>query len=93
MSAALAVLDAPPAIGRLVVCHGDACAPNTVLTDDGDWSGHVDLGELGVADRLADLAIATWSTEWNHGPGWEHALLHAYGVEPDPGRNRYHRLQ
>ncbi|HUP72143.1 MAG TPA: aminoglycoside 3'-phosphotransferase [Acidimicrobiales bacterium] len=90
--AALAALDAPPAIDRLVVCHGDACAPNSLLTDDGDWSGHVDLGALGVADRWADLAIATWSTEWNYGPGWEHALLDAYGIEPDPGRSRYYRL-
>jgi kanamycin kinase len=24
----------------------------------------VDLGELGIADRWADLAVATWSTEW-----------------------------
>ena len=47
--------DIPP-VDRLVVCHGDACAPNTLLTDDGRWSGHVDLGQLGVADRWADLA-------------------------------------
>jgi kanamycin kinase len=81
----------PPA-DRLVVCHGDACAPNTLITDDGRWSGHVDLGELGVADRWADLAIATWSTQWNYGPGWERRLLDAYGVRPDPDRTRYYRL-
>lgn len=64
---ALAVLaDAPP-IGRLVVCQGDACAPNTLLLPDGRCSGHVDLGALGVADRWADLAVATWSTAWNVG--------------------------
>jgi len=43
--------DIPPA-DRLVVCHGDACAPNTLIAEDGHWSGHVDLGELGVADRF-----------------------------------------
>jgi aminoglycoside phosphotransferase len=74
--------DIPP-VDRLVVCHGDSCAPNTLLTDDGRWSGHVDLGELGVADRWADLAVATWSTEWNYGPGWDKLLLQAYGVPPD----------
>jgi kanamycin kinase len=49
-------------------------------------SGHVDLGALGVGDRWGDLAIATWSAEWNYGPGWEDALLRAYGVAPDPLR-------
>jgi aminoglycoside phosphotransferase len=56
------------------------------------WSGHVDLGRLGIADRWADLAIATWSAGWNYGPGWERLLLDAYGVEPDPERTRYYRL-
>ncbi len=82
----------PPPIDRLVVCHGDACAPNTLLTDDGRCSGRVDLGGLGVADRWADLAIATWSTRWNYGPDWERPLLEAYGVEPDAERTDYYRL-
>jgi len=81
-----------PPIDRLVVCHGDACAPNTLLTGDGLWSGHVDLGALGTGDRWADLSVATWSTEWNYGPGWEESLLAAYGVEPDVHRTRFYRL-
>jgi kanamycin kinase len=83
--------DIPPP-DRLVVCHGDSCAPNTLLTPDGRWSGHVDLGDMGVADRWADLAVATWSTEWNYGPGWAGVLLEAYGADPDPGRTWYYRL-
>lgn len=89
---ALGVLADLPPVDELVVCHGDACAPNTLIGDDGTCSGHVDLGSLGVADRWADLAIATWSTRWNYGPGWEEPLLEAYGVEPDPERIRYYRL-
>jgi kanamycin kinase len=81
-----------PSADKLAVCHGDACAPNTLITDDGRWSGHVDLGDLGVADRWADLAIATWSTGWNYGPGWEQLLLDAYGIKPDAERIRYYRL-
>jgi len=77
--------DAPP-VDRLVVCHGDACAPNTLLGDDGRWTGHVDLGALGVADRWADLAVAARSTTWNYGPGYEQVLLDAYGIEPDDER-------
>jgi kanamycin kinase len=83
--------DAPP-VDKLVVCHGDACSPNTLIGEDGGCTGHVDLGALGVADRWADLAIATWSINWNYGPGWEAALLEAYGVDPDPARTAYYRL-
>jgi kanamycin kinase len=89
---ALELLAEPPPVDKLVVCHGDSCAPNTLITDDGHCSGHVDLGELGVADRWADLAVATWSTTWNYGPGWQFPLLDAYGIAPDPGRTRYYRL-
>jgi kanamycin kinase len=89
---ALARLADPPPVDRLVVCHGDACAPNTLLYEDGSWSGHVDLGALGVADRWADLAVATWSLGWNYGPGWQPVLLSAYGIEPDPRRTSYYRL-
>ncbi|WP_327043503.1 aminoglycoside 3'-phosphotransferase [Microbispora sp. NBC_01189] len=82
----------PPAPDRLVVCHGDACAPNTLLHDDGTFAGHVDLGSLGVADRWADLAVAAWSTEWNYGPGHDGEVYDAYGVAPDPERIAYYRL-
>jgi kanamycin kinase len=89
---ALTAVAVPPPVDRLVVCHGDACAPNTLVAPDGRWSGHVDLGGLGIADRWADLAVATWSLEWNYGPGWEPLLLDAYGIDPDPERTAYYRL-
>ncbi len=92
LAGAFAVLaDAPPP-DRLVVCHGDPCPPNTLIADDGSWSGHVDLGEAGVADRWADLAVATWSAGWNYGPGWDRPLLDAYGIDPDPERTAWYRL-
>jgi kanamycin kinase len=85
--------EAPPApsIDRLVVCHGDACSPNTLISDDGHFLAHVDFGRLGVADRWADLAVATMSAEWNYGPGWDSLLLDSYGVEPDLERTAYYR--
>lgn len=82
----------PPLIDRLVVCHGDACAPNTLLDESGGFAGHVDLGALGVADRWADLAVAAWSTEWNYGTGYERFVYEGYGVEPDAERIAYYRL-
>ncbi|WP_432521861.1 phosphotransferase [Kineococcus sp. SYSU DK006] len=82
----------PPPVDRLVVCHGDACSPNTLLDPaTGEACGHVDLSALGVADRWADLAVATMSVGWNYGPGWEDAFLDAYGVAPDPARTAYYR--
>lgn len=89
---ARAMLAATPPVDRLVVCHGDPCAPNTLLDPAGHFLGLVDLGGLGVADRWADLAVATWSLEWNFGPGHDDALLEAYGVAPDPQRTAYYRL-
>lgn len=62
---AIGMVSDPPPVDHLVVCHADACSPNTLINDDGSWSGHVDLGRMGVGDRWADLAIATWSTTWN----------------------------
>ncbi|QEW04446.1 aminoglycoside 3'-phosphotransferase [Microbacterium lushaniae] len=85
-----ALREAPP-VDRLVVCHGDACAPNTLVGEDGTWSGHVDLGALGVADRWADIAVAAMSTEWNYGPGWQDALVDAYGISPDRERLTYYQ--
>lgn len=75
----------------LVVCHGDYCLPN-VLVSNGRVSGYVDLGKLGVADRWWDLAVATWSLTWNLGPGWEETFLEAYGVQRDPGKLAFYRL-
>ncbi len=81
----------PPSVDRLVVCHADACCPNTLIGDDGRWVAHVDLGLLGTGDRWGDIAVASMSTEWNYGAGWEDALIDAYGVEPDRERLSYYR--
>ena len=48
-------------------------------------------GSLGVADRWADLAIASWSLEWDYGPGHERPFWDAYGIEPDPERIALYR--
>jgi kanamycin kinase len=91
-AAGRARLGEPPPVDRLVVCHGDACSPNTLIDDGGGCCGHVDVGDLGVADRWADLAVATLSLGWNY-PGrvWDAEFFAAYGIEPDPTRIDYYR--
>jgi kanamycin kinase len=88
-------LRSPPPVDRLVVAHGDACVPNTLLGADGRFLAQVDLGRLGVADRWADLAVATYSLAWNFVPpdgvDLEHELLDAYGVDRDERRIAYYR--
>jgi kanamycin kinase len=90
--AALAQLErtAPPS-EDLVVCHGDYCAPNALLTE-GRVTGYVDLGELGVADKWQDIAIGGWSTGWNFGARFEALFYASYGIEPDPERIAFYRL-
>ena len=80
-----------PEAEDVVVCHGDYCVPNILLRDDA-VVGFVDLGELGVADRWWDLAVATWSLGWNFGAGYEDRFLAAYGVRRDEHRLRFYRL-
>jgi kanamycin kinase len=80
----------PPAVDQLVVCHGDACAPNTVISDEGQWCGHVDFGDLGIADRWADLAVAEWSIGYNYEGGWRAEFFDAYGIAPDHDRLDYY---
>ena len=80
-----------PELDLLVVCHGDACAPNTIVGAQGRWTGHVDLGSLGLADRWADLAVASMSLEWNFGDGWEAEFFAAYGIDRDEDRIRFYR--
>jgi kanamycin kinase len=80
-----------PAIDGPVLVHGDACAPNTLAGPDGRWTGHVDIGDLAVGDRWADLAIASMSLDWNFGEGHQAEFFAAYGVDPDEERIRYYR--
>ena len=80
-----------PPLDRPVLVHGDACAPNTLISSAGEWSGNVDFGDLGVGDRWADLAVASLSFDWNFGEGHQDELFDAYGIEPDRDRTRYYR--
>jgi kanamycin kinase len=77
--------------GAVLVSDATAATGSGAL-HTGSGRANVDLGAAGVADRWADLAVATWSTEWNYGSGWDRPLLDAYSIEPDPELIAYHRL-
>jgi aminoglycoside 3'-phosphotransferase-2 len=81
-----------PAHEDLVVTHGDACLPN-LLARDGAFTGFVDCGRLGVADRYQDLALACRSLARNFGAVYTPLLLEAYGLDdPDPQKLAWYNL-
>lgn len=82
-----------PASEDLVLTHGDACLPNAMF-DGARFTGFVDCGRFGVADRYQDLALAVRSIRCN----WmDESLvaqfLFAYGAaQPDETRLAYYTL-
>jgi aminoglycoside 3'-phosphotransferase-2 len=78
-----------PAGEDLVITHGDASLPN-LAAEAGVFSGVLDCGRLGVADRWQDLAIACRSLRYNCGAEHVAPFLEAYGATWDEERYRYY---
>lgn len=81
-----------PVTEDLVVTHGDACLPN-FIADGTSFSGYIDCGRLGIADRHQDMALACGSIERNFGAALAVDFLNAYGnFELHPEKVAYYRL-
>ncbi|MFB2561806.1 APH(3')-II family aminoglycoside O-phosphotransferase [Rhizobium sp. IMFF44] len=81
-----------PSTENLVVTHGDACLPN-FMADGPKFTGYIDCGRLGVADRHQDIALACSSIEHNFGEELVAEFLNAYGdFEPQAEKMAYYQL-
>lgn len=83
------LLENRPASEDLVVAQGDASLPN-IMAQHGAFSGIIDCGRLGVADRWQDLALACRSIIYNCGQEHVAPFLAAYGAAWDEERYRYY---
>ena len=71
--------EALPALKGGVLIHGDYCLPNILLAD---WrfSGFIDVGSGGIADRHIDILWGIWSLMYNLGTaGYTERFLDVYG--------------
>lgn len=76
----------------LVLTHGDACLPNVIFEGE-CFTGFIDCGRVGVADRYQDLALAARSITGNWGSEWVQHFFEAYGLgDPDPLKLAYYCL-
>lgn len=80
-----------PTSGARVVTHGDYSLGNLLLDDDGQPTGLIDVGRLGVADPYQDIAIF-WHNLSEFGAAAQHRFLTAVGIDaPDGQRLAFHR--
>lgn len=75
-----------PQLKKDVLIHGDYCLPN-ILLDNWRFSGFIDVGNGGVADRHIDLLWGIWTLAYNlKTTRFSDRFMDAYGrelIEPE----------
>ena len=70
-----------PLLKKDVLIHGDYCLPN-ILLDNWRFSGFIDVGAGGIADRHIDLLWGIWTLSFNLGTTrYTERFMDAYGRE------------
>ena len=89
------LLETRPKSEDLVFAHGDYCLPN-VMIHKLEFSGFIDLGRAGIADRYQDLSLITRSLESDLNQqfnGYSQYFLEQYGIlEPDVSKIEFYSL-
>lgn len=76
---------------ELCFSHGDTSLPN-IFTLDGKFSGFIDVGECGIADKWFDLAICEKSIKRNFGEEYISEFYKILGIIPDRAKINYYLL-
>lgn len=86
---------------ELVLSHGDFCLPN-IFVQNGEISGFIDLGRMGITDKYQDIALCyrslkhNYDGKYNGGKTYEgyrpEMLFEKLGMAPDWEKIKYYIL-
>lgn len=71
--------------------HGDTSLPNIFASGD-EFTGFIDVGECGIADKWFDLAICEKSIRRNYGEDYIQQFYNELGIVPDRKKIDYYLL-
>lgn len=76
---------------ELCFSHGDTSLPN-IFAFDNKFSGFIDVGECGIADKWFDLAICEKSIRRNYGEEYVSKFYEQLNIIPDRNKLDYYLL-